>query len=118
MKLNRGELQLRLKEVMYMGHMLSADGLQANPEKVMVIREMPVPTNGIQRLLWMTNYCTYRSLPQDFQRSRFLYAKLTKKDEFLWDEEVHGAALEETKKILSTTPVLKYFDPDAMPTPV
>ena len=37
-------------------------------------------------------------------------------NEFLWDDQVRGAALEETKKILSTTPVLKYFDPGATPT--
>ena len=43
--------------------------------------------------------------------------EVTKNDnEFLWDDQVHGAALEETKKILSTTPVLKYFDPGATPT--
>ena len=30
--------------------------------------------------------------------------------------QAHGAALEETKKILSTTPVLKYFDLGATPT--
>jgi len=43
--------------------------------------------------------------------------ELTKSDnEFLWDEQVHGEALEETKKILSSTPVLKYFDPGATPT--
>ena len=29
---------------------------------------------------------------------------------------VHGPALEETKTILFTTPVLKYFDPGATPT--
>ena len=37
-------------------------------------------------------------------------------NEFLWDGQVRGAALEETKKIFSTTPVLKYFDPGATPT--
>ncbi|PFX12169.1 Retrovirus-related Pol polyprotein from transposon 17.6 [Stylophora pistillata] len=42
---------------------------------------------------------------------------LTKNDsELQWDEQVHGAALDETKKILCTTSVLKYFDPSATPT--
>ena len=39
--------------------------------------------------------------------------ELTKNDKFWWDKQVHGTALQETKKILSTTPVLKYFDPCA-----
>ena len=57
-KLNRKKLQLRLKEVAYMGHVLSADGPQPDPEKVKAIREMPTPTDkqSIQRLLGMTNY--------------------------------------------------------------
>ena len=57
-KLNRGKLQLRLKEVAYMGHVLSVDGLQPDPEKVKAIKEMPTPTDkqSIQRLLGMTNY--------------------------------------------------------------
>ena len=42
--------------------------------------------------------------------------ELTKNNEFLLDDQVHGATLEETKKILSSTPVLKYFDPRATPT--
>ena len=114
-KLNRGKLQLRLKEVAYMGHVLSADGLQPDPEKVKAIREMPAPTDkqSIQRLLGMTNYLQ-KFAPRLSEITSPL-RELTKNDnEFQWDEQVHGAALEETKKILSTTPVLKYFDPSAM----
>ena len=117
MKLNRGKLQLRLKEVAYMGHVLSADGLQPDPGKVKAIREMPTPTDkqSIQRLLGMTNYL--QKFAPRLSVVTTPLRELTKNDnEFLWDEQVHGAALEETKKILSTTPVLKYFDPGAMPT--
>ena len=116
-KLNREKLQLRLKEVAYMGHVLSADGLQPDPEKVKAIREMPTPTDkqSIQRLLGMTNYLQ-KFAPRLSEITTPL-RELTKNDnEFLWDDQVHGAALEETKKILSTTPVLKYFDPGATPT--
>ena len=116
-KLNRGKLQLRLKEVAYMGHVLSADGLQPDPEKVKAIREMPAPTEkqSIQRLLGMTNYIQ-KFAPRLSEITTPL-RELTKNDnEFQWDEQVHGAVLEETKKILSTTPVLKYFDSSATPT--
>lgn len=117
MKLNRGKLQLRLKEVAYMGHMLSAAGLQPDPEKVKAIKEMPAPTDkqSIQRLLGMTNYLQMFA-PRPSEVTTPL-RELTKNDnEFRWDAQVHGAALVETKKILSTTPVLKYFDPSATPT--
>ena len=57
-RLNREKVHLRLKKVAYVGHVLSADGLQPDPEKVKAIREMPTPTEkqSIQRLLGMTNY--------------------------------------------------------------
>ena len=57
-KLNSGKLQLRRKEVSYMGHVLSAEGLKPDVEKVKVVREMPVPSDkqGVQRFLGMTNY--------------------------------------------------------------
>lgn len=38
-KLNREKLQLRLKDVVYLGHVLSADGLQPDPEKVKAMRD-------------------------------------------------------------------------------
>ena len=116
-KLNREKLQLRLREVAYMGHVLSSDGLQPDPDKVKAIREMPTPTDkqSIQRLLGMTNYLQ-KFAPRLSEITTPL-RELTKNDnEFLWDDQVHGAALEETKRILSTTPVLKYFDPGATPT--
>ena len=41
-----------------MGHVLTAEGLQPDPEKFKAIKEMPTPTDkqSIQRLLGMTNY--------------------------------------------------------------
>ena len=42
-KLIRGKLQLRLKAVAYIGHVLSADGLQPDSEEVKAVREMPAP---------------------------------------------------------------------------
>ena len=106
-KLNREKLQLRLKEVAYISHVLSADRLQPDPEKVKVIREMPTPTDkqSIQCLLGMTNYL--QKLAPRLSEITTLLRELTKNDEFLLDDQVHGAALEEVKRILSTTPILK-----------
>ena len=118
-KLNRGKLQLRLKEVAYMGHVLFAHGLQPNPEKFKAIREMPAPTDkqSVQRLLGMTMANYLQKFAQRLSEITTPLRELTKNDsEFHCDEQIHGAALEETKKILSTTPVLKYFDPSATPT--
>ena len=97
--------------------MLTAEGLQPDPEKVNAIKEMPTPPDkqSIQRLLWMTNYLQ-KFAPRLSEITTPL-RELTKIDnEFVWDDQVHGPALEETKTILSTTPVIKYFDLGATPT--
>ena len=86
MKLNRGKPQLRLREVAYMGYVLSADGLQPDPERVKAIREMPALTDkqSIQRLLRMTNYLQ-KFVPRLSEITTPL-RELTKNDnEFQWD---------------------------------
>lgn len=87
LKINQEKLKPRLKSVTCLGHIISAEGLKVDPEKIRAIAEMPKPTDkaAIQRLLGMVR------------------AK--------WDEEVHGKSFENIKAILSDTPVLKYFDP-------
>ena len=100
-----------------MAHVLTAAGLQPDPEKVKAFKEMPTPTDkqSIQRLLGMTNYL--QRFAQRLSKIMTPLHELTKiNNEFVWDDQVHGPALEETKTILSTTPVLKYFDPSVTPT--
>ena len=56
--LNQEKCQLSVPRVSYIGHILSADGVQPHPEKVKAIREMPPPTDkkGIERLLGTINH--------------------------------------------------------------
>ena len=48
-----------------MGHVLGTDGLQADPEKITAIREMPHPTDvqGVQCLIGVVTYLS-KFLPQ------------------------------------------------------
>ena len=43
--LNSDKLQLRMKEVPFIGHLATGEGLHTDPSKVQVIREMPPPEN-------------------------------------------------------------------------
>ena len=45
LKLNKKKLKLRLREVAYMGHLLTREGLRLDPIKVKAINDMPKPTN-------------------------------------------------------------------------
>ena len=65
LKFNKKKLKLRLREVAYMGHILTRKGLRLDPIKVKAINDMPKPTNkkGVERILGFVNYL-YRYLPK------------------------------------------------------
>lgn len=43
--MNSDKLQLRMKEVPFIGHVAAGEGLHTDPSKVQVIHEMPPPEN-------------------------------------------------------------------------
>ena len=112
-KLNIDKMKLRLKEVSYLGHRISADGLKVDPNKIEAITKMPAPTDrqGVQRLLGMINY-VQKFAPGLSELTSPIRELLKKENQFRWDENVHGICLSKIKNILTSTPVLKYFDPE------
>ena len=58
LKLNKKKLKLRLSVVRYMGHLLTSEGLQPDPEKIRAIAEMPKPQDkkAVERLLGTVQY--------------------------------------------------------------
>ncbi|CAI5678464.1 unnamed protein product [Oreochromis niloticus] len=111
-KLNVEKLKLRRQEVPYIGHLLTAEGLRADPEKVRAIAEMPAPTDikGVQRLVGMVNYLSkfYKHLSDDCEPLR----QLTHRDS-LWEwTDVQEDAFKRLKEKLTQVPVLKYYSPE------
>lgn len=116
LKLNESKLQLRKDQVAFMGHVITADGLRPDPEKVSAIVGMPSPTDkqAVQRLLGMVNY-VQKFAPHLSEVTKPLRDLIKNDTEFLWDKHVHGKAFDETKKILSNAPILQYFNPEVQP---
>lgn len=58
LRLSLKKLQFRVKEVRFHGHVLSAEGLKAGPDKVRAVLDMPNPTDtkGVQRFVGFVNY--------------------------------------------------------------
>ncbi|KAK3703041.1 hypothetical protein QZH41_018854 [Actinostola sp. cb2023] len=57
-KLNKAKLQIRCREITYLGHRVTDEGLKADPEKVEAIVNMPPPEDvkGVRRLCGFVNY--------------------------------------------------------------
>ena len=57
-RFNRQKLQLKVRQVKYLGNLISADGVQIDVDKVRAITEMPVPEDkkALLRFLGMIAY--------------------------------------------------------------
>ena len=112
-KLNVEKMQFRQPEVIYIGHVISAEGLKLDPNKVKAKHEMPQPTDkqGVFRVLGMANY-VQKFAPNLAETTTPLRDLMKKDNEFVWVDQVHGQCLSEIKQTLTQAPVLKFFDPD------
>ena len=112
-KLNAEKMQFRRSEVNYLGHVISAEGLKIDPNKVKAIHEMPDPSDkqGVLRVLGMANY-VQKFAPNLAELTKPLRDLVKKDTEYFWDEHVHGKCFSEIKNTLTQAPVLKFFNPD------
>jgi hypothetical protein len=57
MKLNKGKCQFKLKELEFLGHSISSEGIRPSPTKVQAIVNLPTPTQDtLKSVLGMINY--------------------------------------------------------------
>jgi transposase InsO family protein len=110
LKLNRSKCRFGVTEVGYVGHILTAQGLKPDPDKVKAINDMPAPDGpaALQRFLGMVNYMAkfVKNLSQTASPLREL---LHKNAEWCWLTQ-HEQAFDELKKQLSSPPVLRYYN--------
>ena len=111
MVLNQDKLKLRVKRVKFMGHVLTANGLEPDPDKVKAIKEMPRPQNveDAQRLNGFVNYLG-KFLPHLAEAMEPI-RRLTRKDiRWQWAEE-QERAFKKVKAMVVESPVLSYYNP-------
>ena len=103
------------KEVEYLGHILSKDGIQPMPSKVEKVMKFPTPETRkqLRGFLGLANY--YRSFIKGFSLiAQPLYKSLKGDDKlpFSWEEE-QTKAFNTLKEALCKEPILTYYRPDA-----
>ena len=110
-KLNRQKLRLYRESTLFCGHELTKSGVRADQRKVDAIKHMPAPTDrqGVLRLLGMATYLA-KFCPQFSEITAPIRALLKGENEFYWNPDVQGKALQKLKVLLMNAPVLGYFD--------
>ena len=110
LKLSPDKAKLRLTEIPYMGHKLTAHGVQPDPSKVEAIMHMPTPmdTTSLKRALDMVTYLS-KFLPRLPEVCEVLHQLEHKGVEWHWQEE-HVKAWKKVKRLTTTMPVLAYYD--------
>ena len=108
LKFRLSKSQLCQKEILYLGHILSAEGISVAPHNTEKIRKFPRPKNltEVRRLCGLFSY--YRNFCQGFAKIIEPINNLTKKDvPFAWTDECEQAA-ERLKDIITHAPVLAF----------
>ena len=104
-----------MSKVQYLGHVFLDAGMSADPEKVQMIVDWPIPTSvtEVHQFLGLTSY--YRQYIQNFANVAVpLYSFTQANMTFSWNESC-TSAFEFLKHCLMEAPVLVYpsFSPDA-----
>ncbi len=101
--------QVLQKELKYLGHIISAEGVRIDPKQTEAVRNFPRPTSvkEVQSFLGLTNY--YRKFIIGYSHVARPMFDLLKKDPPEWGEP-QQKAFDALKEALVTPPVLAYPD--------
>ncbi len=110
MKLSKEKCVLRSNEVTYIGHLLTANGVKPDPEKVRAVNAMKTPETvaELQTFLGFINYLA-KFMPNMSEVSAPLRQLLVKSTEWHWDEE-QEESFQKLKSMATNAPVLAYYD--------
>ena len=111
-RLNKKKMKLLCTEAPFMGHLLTAKGIRTDPEKVKAIAEMPAPidTEGVHHLCGTVNFlCDF--VPSMAKIMEPINQLKGKDVPFNWSK-AQQTAFDEVKRILTSEPVLQYYDVD------
>ena len=96
------------RQVEFLGHIVSQDGVSTDPHKVEAVKEWPIPrrVRDVRAFLGLTGY--YRRFIQNYGEIAKPLHELTEKNtEFVWTTE-REQAFQKLKSSLTTAPILGY----------
>lgn len=110
-RFNPNKCIIGVKEVIFFGHVITDEGLKADPNKVKAINDLDIPDSPakLESFLGMVNYLS-KFAPNLSEATGPLRDLLKNQNEFVWDEQ-QTAVFQKLKLLITSTPVLGYFDP-------
>ena len=110
LKLKVKKCELFQRSVSFLGHIVSKDGISADPEKIESVKSWPVPKNTTEVRSFLGFCSYYRKFVQSFADIASPLHKLTEKNKtFEWNESCQNA-FEKLKEIMTNAPVLAFPD--------
>jgi transposase InsO family protein len=111
LKLNRSKCEFRKHEIEFLGHRISKNGISPDPAKVEAIIAMSDPTNvpELRRMLGMINFLG-RYLPNLSTVLQPVTQLLEKDRAWTWGP-AQIKAMDDVKKMLTSTPTLAFYNP-------
>lgn len=117
-RLAKANLQVKLskcaflqKRIKYLGHIVTDEGVEVDPEKTRVVKEAPAPRNKkeLQQFLGLVNY--FRGFIEDYAEvAGPLYRITGRKVDWQWGPIEHRA-FEKLKNMMTSAPTLVFPDP-------
>ena len=103
-------MRICVTEVPFFGHLITAQGLKADPDKVRRLYDLPSPQNReqLENVLGMANKLQ-KFAPNLAQITGPMRDLLKSDSEFVWDRP-QNEAFQRMKQVIGQHPVLAYFD--------
>jgi hypothetical protein len=103
-----GKCQFGVKEIKFLGHVVSSEGIKADSDKVKAIQGLPTPKDekAMSRFLGMAGF--YRKYIKNFSARTINMRNLTRNEvQYVWNKECEKE-FKDIKGALSSSPVMAY----------
>ena len=112
LRLHPGKCNFVAPEILYLGHVISPQGVSVDKSKIEILKTYPAPKN-VKQVRSFLGYCSYyRKFVKNFAQIAAPLNSLLRKDHFYnWDSKCQEA-FETLRTAMYTTPILAYANMD------
>lgn len=110
LKIQLDKSEFLQKEVAFLGHIVTSEGVKPNPDKIQIIKEWPLPSNEKQLRGFLGILGYYRKFVKDFAKITKPLTNALRKGEKISHTKEFVETFERCKGILTSSNILQYPD--------